>query len=49
LVSAAVEQAREAGCNDFGLYLMPQTEHNRPFYEKYGFAALGTEMRQLLN
>ena len=49
LVSAAVEQAREAGCNDFGLYLMPQTEHNRPFYEKYGFTALGTEMRQLLN
>ena len=49
LVSAAVEQARQNGCNDFGLYLMPQTEHNRPFYEKYGFAALGTEMRQLLN
>ena len=49
LVSGAVEQARQAGCNDFGLYLMPQTEHNRPFYEKYGFTALGTEMRQLLN
>ena len=49
LVSRAVEQARQAGCNDFGLYLMPQTEHNRPFYEKYGFTALGTEMRQLLN
>ena len=49
LLSGAVEQARQAGCNDFGLYLMPQTEHNRPFYEKYGFTALGTEMRQLLN
>ena len=49
LVSRAVEQARQAGCNDFGLYLMPQTEHNRPFYEKYGFTALGTEMRQILN
>ena len=49
LVGAAVDQAREAGCNDFGLYLMPETEHNKPFYEKYGFTALGTEMRQLLN
>ena len=33
---------------EIGLYLVEATEHNRPFYEKYGFVAVGTEMRQRL-
>jgi GNAT superfamily N-acetyltransferase len=48
LVQAAVERARTRGCAEFGLYLVETTEHNRPFYEKYGFEAVGTEMRQRL-
>ena len=49
LVEAAVQKARQKGCNDFGLYLMKTTEHNQPFYEKYGFIKVGSEMRQTLN
>jgi len=49
LVEAAVQKARQTGCNDFGLYLMKTTEHNQPFYEKYGFMKVGSEMRQTLN
>ena len=30
------------------IYLMPSTEGNRPFYAKYGFAVVGTEMRMTL-
>ena len=48
LVEAAVKKARQRGCNDFGLYLLPTTEHNQPFYEKYGFVKVGSEMRQEL-
>jgi GNAT superfamily N-acetyltransferase len=48
LVQATVEAARARGCGEFGLYLVEHTEHNRPFYEKYGFVAVGTEMRQIL-
>ena len=48
LVSTAVERARERGCGEFGLYLVEHTEHNRPFYEKYGFERVGSEMRQAL-
>jgi glucosamine-phosphate N-acetyltransferase len=48
LVEAAVEQARERGCAEIGAYLVAATEHNRPFYEKFGFTAVGTEMRQIL-
>jgi predicted GNAT family N-acyltransferase len=32
-----------------GLYLLETTEHNRPFYAKYGFKVIGTEMRQDLS
>ena len=46
LVQRTVENARARGCGEFGLYLVESTEHNRPFYEKYGFVAVGTEMRQ---
>ena len=48
LIGAAVKKARQRGCNDFGLYLMPTTEHNQPFYEKYGFVKVGSELRQEL-
>ena len=48
LVQATVDAARDRGCGEFGLYLVEHTEHNRPFYEKYGFVAVGTEMRQIL-
>lgn len=49
LMQACVSQATQRGCADFGLYLVPTTEHNRGFYERFGFTALGTEMRQTLN
>ena len=48
LVQAAIERARTRGCAEFGLYLLEATEHNRPFYEKYGFRHVGSEMRQPL-
>ncbi|MEE3328903.1 MAG: GNAT family N-acetyltransferase [Myxococcota bacterium] len=48
LVETAVERARHRGCAEFGLYLMEETERNRPFYEKYGFEFTGSEMRQRL-
>jgi len=48
LVGGAVDAARARGCAEMGLYLLERTEGNRPFYAKYGFAAVGTEMRQAL-
>lgn len=48
LVEATIEQARARGCAEIGAYLVAATEHNRPFYEKFGFAGVGTEMRQVL-
>ena len=47
LIETAVERARTRGCAEFGLYL-DATEHNRPFYEKYGFEYVGSELRQRL-
>lgn len=49
LVEATVERAKGRGCAEIGAYLVAATEHNRPFYEKFGFAAVGTEMRQVLS
>jgi len=46
LVQAAVSAARDRGCAEMGLYLLPSTERNRPFYAKYGFAFVGSELRQ---
>jgi ribosomal protein S18 acetylase RimI-like enzyme len=46
LVQASIEAAREAGCREIGLYAR---EHNRPFYEKYGFTYAGPELRQRLD
>jgi GNAT superfamily N-acetyltransferase len=48
LVEGAIERARTRGCAEFGLYLIEATERNRPFYEKYGFRYVGSEMRQRL-
>ena len=49
LVQQTIDNAKSRGCADYGLYLVETTEHNRPFYEKYGFIAVGTEMRQRLD
>ena len=46
LMNEAVRVAKEKDCQSFGLYLMESTEHNRPFYEKFGFVMVGSEMRQ---
>lgn len=48
LVEQTVVNAKARGCAEYGLYLINTTEHNRPFYEKFGFEAVGTEMRQPL-
>ena len=48
LVEAVLSSARERGCAEVGAYLVKTTEHNRAFYEKFGFEAVGTEMRQPL-
>ncbi len=48
LVQMTVTRARARGCGDYGLYLVETTEHNRSFYEKYGFEFVGSEMRQQL-
>lgn len=48
LVEAAIARAKARGCAEFGLYLLEATERNRPFYEKYGFRQVGSEMRQRL-
>ncbi|MEM7002550.1 MAG: GNAT family N-acetyltransferase [Pseudomonadota bacterium] len=49
LVRETISRARARGCGEYGLYLVEHTEHNKPFYEKYGFVAVGTEMRQVLD
>lgn len=48
LVEAAIQAARTRGAAEYGLYLLAWTEHNRPFYEKFGLKAVGTEMRMRL-
>ena len=46
LVQRTIDDAKNRGCAEMGLYLVPTTEGNRGFYEKLGFEVLGTEMRQ---
>jgi len=48
LVQATIEAARQRGCAEYGLYLVESTEHNAPFYAKYGLVKLGSEMRMNL-
>jgi len=45
LVERVLTVARDRGCAECGLYLLPTTVHNRSFYERYGFRALDVEMR----
>lgn len=49
LVQAAIDTASKRGCAEMGLYLVESTEGNRPFYEKYGFEFVGSEMRMALS
>lgn len=49
LLQRVIDDARDRGCAEIGLYLVPSTEGNRGFYEKLGFEVLGTEMRQSLS
>ena len=48
LLQTAIDVAKARGCADFGVYLVEATEHNLPFYEKYGFERVGSELRQPL-
>jgi len=48
LMESVVENARARGCAEIGLYLVERTEGNQPFYEKFGFRVVGSEMRQYL-
>ena len=48
LVQGIIDTARARGCAEIGLYLLETTEHNHEFYAKFGFKAIGTEMRQHL-
>lgn len=48
LVVATLERARTRGCAEYGLYLVESTESNLPFYEKFGFRKVGSELRQRL-
>ena len=48
LLQTVIDNAKARGCAEMGLYLLESTEHNRTFYAKYGFEAIGTEMRQQL-
>ena len=48
LIQRTIQDARERGCAEMGLYLIATTKHNEPFYEKYSFTTIGEEMRQTL-
>ena len=48
LVQHTIDAARARGCGEYGLYLVAATEHNQPFYEQFGIAAVGSEMRMPL-
>ena len=48
LVQQVISNAKARGCAEVALYLVKHTEHNLPFYQKYGFQAVGTELRQAL-
>lgn len=48
LVEATLARARARGCAEYGLYLVETTESNWPFYRRFGFERVGTELRQPL-
>ena len=43
LVQATIACAKERDCAEIGAYLVATTEHNRPFYEKFGFEAVTSD------
>ena len=45
LIERVIADARDRGCAEFGLYLMPTTLHNEAFYARFGLETLGPEMR----
>ena len=47
LVQHTIANARERGCAEYGLYI-DRSERTRPFYERYGLAVVGPELRQRL-
>ena len=47
LVQHTIAHARERGCAEYGLYI-DATERTRAFYEQYGLAVVGPELRQAL-
>ena len=49
LVEATLAQAQQRGCAEYGLYLIESTEKNWPFYQKFGFQKVGSELRQRLD
>lgn len=46
LVEGAIAAAKGQGCGEIGLYAL---DHNRAFYEKFGFEYEGLELRQSLS
>lgn len=48
LMEATLANARARGCVEIGAYLTDAAEANKPYYEKFGFRTIGTEMRQRL-
>lgn len=47
LVQHTIAHARERGCAEYGLYI-DASERTRAFYEQYGLAVVGPELRQAL-
>ena len=47
LVQHTIAHARERGCAEYGLYI-DRSERTRAFYEQYGLAVVGPELRQPL-
>ncbi|MBF2753691.1 MAG: GNAT family N-acetyltransferase [Gammaproteobacteria bacterium AqS3] len=48
LVEETIRLAKERGCKEYGLYILESTLQNQTFYEKFGFAKVGIDMRQKL-
>ena len=44
LVQHTIAHARERGCAEYGLYI-DRSERTRAFYERYGLAVVGPELR----
>ena len=49
LLQAVIDNARERGCPEVGLYITHRHAANWQFYEKFGFEDVGVEVRQRLD